>query len=148
MDTEIIENHKRYLDRIRLYKSFDYDVEKNRKFIFEIAQPIYGEILEVGTGKGYMTLLLAKEGYRLISIDISEEEQKLAKLNLKYFGVDGKVNFKIENAENLSFPDKSFDFIISVNTIHHMEKPLKVMNELIRVLTFPGTIVLGDFTEK
>ncbi|MEW6556807.1 MAG: hypothetical protein AB1349_05565 [Elusimicrobiota bacterium] len=47
MDAEIKENHKKYLDRIRLYKSFGYDVEENRKFIFEVAQPIYGEILEI-----------------------------------------------------------------------------------------------------
>ena len=49
-----------------------------RKFIFDKSQPIFGDILEVGTGKGHFALILAQEGCYFTSVDISEEEQKFA----------------------------------------------------------------------
>lgn len=148
VEKEVIENHKRYLERKALYKSFGYDIDKERAFIIEKAQPIYGDILEAGTGKGHFALALAKEGYRFTTFDISEEEQKIARLNLKYFGLDRLVDFRIENGEHLSFKDKSFDIIFSVNTFHHLKNPYKVLDELIRLLTFEGKLILSDFTKE
>lgn len=148
MDKEILGNHKRYLERKALYKSFGCDIDKERAFIIEKAQPIYGDILEAGTGKGHFALALAKEGYRFTTFDISEQEQNFAKLNLKYFGLDHLADFRIENGECLSFKDKSFDVIFSVNTIHHLISPYKVIDELVRLLTFEGKIILSDFTKE
>lgn len=148
MNKEVLENHKRYLARKELYKSFGYDIDKERAFIIDKAQPIYGDILEAGTGKGHFALALAKEGYRFTTFDISEQEQKFARLNLKYFGLDHLVDFRIENGESLSFKDKSFDIIFSINTFHHLVNPYKVLDELIRLLSFEGKLVLSDFTKE
>lgn len=148
MEKAVIENHKRYLERKALYKSFGYDVDKERVFIIEQAQPLYGEILEAGTGKGHFALALAREGCKFITFDISEEEQKFAKLNLKYFGLNHLADFRIENGEHLSFKDKSFDVVFSVNTIHHLLNSYQVIDEFIRVLSFKGKLVLSDFTKE
>lgn len=148
MEKAVIENHKRYLERKALYKTFGYEVDKERSFIIEQAKPIYGKILEAGTGKGHFALALAKEGYKFTTFDISEEEQKFAKLNLKYFGLNHSADFCIENGEQLSFKDKSFDVVFSVNTIHHLLNPYKVINELIRVISLKGKFVLSDFTKN
>jgi len=147
MEKAVIENHKRYLERKALYKSFGYDVNKERAFINKRAQPLFGEILEAGTGKGHFALALAKDGCKFTTFDISEEEQKFAKLNLKYFGLDHLADFRIENGEHLSFKDKSFDVVLSVNTIHHLLNPYQVIDELIRVLSFKGKLILSDFTK-
>ncbi len=148
MDSEVLENHKRYLERKALYKSFGCDIDKERAFIIEKAQPIYGDILEAGTGKGHFALALAKEGYRFTTFDISEQEQKFARLNLKYFELDHLVDFRIENGECLSFKDKSFDIIFSINTFHHLVNPYKVLDELIRLVSFEGKLVLSDFGKE
>ena len=110
--------------------------------------PIYGDILEVGTGKGYFAVELAKRGYSFTSVDISSEEQEFARLNVEYFGLAKQVNFKIDNAENLSFKDKSFDVVFTINAIHHFAKPFKAMDEFIRVVKPKGKIVLSDFSEE
>jgi len=138
----------KYLERKELYKSFGYDVDKERAFIVEQAQPIYGEILEAGTGKGHFALALAKEGYKFTTFDISEQEQGFAKLNLKYFGLARLVDFRIENGEHLSFKDKSFDIIFSVNTVRHLTNPYKVVDEFIRLLSVKGKLVLSGFTKE
>lgn len=147
MKSILSENHKKYLKRKSLYRSFGYDIDKERAFIIEKAKPFYGRILEAGTGKGHFALALAKAGYRFTTFDISRTEQAFARLNLEYFGLDNSVKFRIENGENLSFKDKSFDTVFSVNTFHHLSNPYKVADEFIRVLYFPGKIILSDFTK-
>jgi len=148
LEEDLLANHKRYLERKALYSSLGYDVDKERAFILDKAQPLYGDILEAGTGKGHFALELAKAGYSFITFDISETEQAFAKLNLRYFGFEKQVDFRIENGETLSFKDKSFDVVFSVNTLHHLTNPYKVIDELLRVLSFKGKFVLSDFTQK
>jgi ubiquinone/menaquinone biosynthesis C-methylase UbiE len=148
LEDELLANHKRYLERKALYSSLGYDVDKERAFILEKAQPLYGDILEAGTGKGHFALELAKAGYSFTTFDISETEQAFAKLNLRYFNLDKQVDFRIENGESLSFKDKSFDLVFSVNTLHHLTNPYKVIDELLRVLSFEGKLVLSDFTQE
>jgi 2-polyprenyl-3-methyl-5-hydroxy-6-metoxy-1,4-benzoquinol methylase len=148
LEKQVTENHQKYLERKALYNTFGYDIDQERTFILEKAQPIYGDILEAGTGKGHFTLTLAQQGYWFTTFDISEEEQSFAKLNLKYFELDNLVDFKIENGEHLSFEDKRFDIIFSVNTLHHLINPYKVIDEFIRIISFEGKIILSDFSQK
>jgi len=142
------ENHKNYLNRIAFYRSFGYDLEKERDFILNESLPIPGEILEIGTGKGHFALALARRGFSFTSIDISEEEQKIARLNIQYYGLEKQVTFRIENAQDLSFPDQGFDVIFSVNVFHHLEKPKAVLNEITRLLRPAGKVILSDFNVK
>lgn len=148
MEQEIIENHKRYLERKRLNNSFGYDIDKEREFILVQAQPVQGRILEAGTGKGHFALALAKAGYRFVTFDISAEEQHIAKLNLAYFNVEKSAEFRIENGEHTSFGDSSFDTIFSINVLHHLLNPYQVIDELIRLLAPKGKLVLADFIQK
>jgi 2-polyprenyl-3-methyl-5-hydroxy-6-metoxy-1,4-benzoquinol methylase len=140
--------HARLLERKILYKSHGYDIDEERAFIIEKARPLNGEILEAGTGKGYFTLALARLGYPLITFDISEEEQRYARFNINYAGLDHLVDFRIENGEQLSFKDKIFNLVFSVNTIHHLVNPYQVVDELIRVLDPKGKLILSDFNKE
>jgi 2-polyprenyl-3-methyl-5-hydroxy-6-metoxy-1,4-benzoquinol methylase len=148
LDNEILENYERFLENKKLYKSFGYDLDAEREFILEEAKPLYGKILEAGAGKGYFSLALAKQGYSFVAFDISEEELRFAKLNLAYFRLDKCADFKIDDAEHTSFSDESFDIIFSVNTIHHLRNTYKVVDELGRILSRGGKLILSDFTEE
>lgn len=148
MERKVLENHKSYIQRKKLYLSYGFDVDKERKFIVDAAQPLFGDILEVGTGKGHFTLALAKEGYKFTSVDLSKEEQDIAKLNLRYYGFKDLVDWRIADARSLNFKDKSFDIIFSINLFHHLKNPFRVVDEFIRVLSFEGKIVIGDFSDS
>jgi len=145
---EVLENHKIYSQRLKFYQGFGYDLEKERDFILDQAMPISGKILEIGTGKGHFALALAKRGFSFVSIDISAQEQTIARLNIEYFGFGDRVNFRIEDAQNLDFPDHSLDIIFSINVFHHLENPKAILGEITRLLRFGGKAVLGDFTEE
>lgn len=148
MDNEILENHKKYLERKALYKSFGYDVDKEREFILKQAEPVSGRILEAGTGKGHFALVLAKAGYSFVTFDISQDEQRFAKLNIKHFGFDKQVDFRIENGEKTSFASGSFDVVFSVNVLHHLRNAYRVIEELLRLISPKGKLILADFTAE
>lgn len=140
--------HRGYVERQALYKSFGYDIDKEREFVLNQAGPVSGRILEAGTGKGYFALALAMAGYHVTTFDISAEEQAVAKLHLSFFGLDRQVDFHIENGERTSFADQSFDIVFSVNVLHHLQHPYLVLDELIRLVSFDGKLILADFTEE
>ena len=148
MEKEVLENHKRYLERVNFYQSNGYDLEKERNFILDKSLPISGEILEIGTGKGHFALALAKRGYNFTSIDISSQEQGIAMLNLRYLGLEKQVALKTEDATRLSFSEQSFNIVFSINVFHHLEKPQAVLEEIIRLLRNGGKVVLSDFNDK
>lgn len=145
MKIDVVENHKKYLERKELYRTFGYDIEKERSFIIEKAQPISGNILEAGTGKGYFTLALARDGYHFFSFDISAEEQRYAVLNLMYYGLQDHVTFVAADIEYIPCDDGFFDVIFAVNMIHHLFSVRKACSELVRILSPRGKIVLSDF---
>ncbi len=145
---KFLEIQQHLLARERIYEGFGYDIRKDREWILEAAEPLSGEILEAGTGKGYFALALARKGYSFTTFDISEEAQEISRLHLSHHGLDSFPRFVIENGEALSFKEGSFDTVLSVNTLHHLEKPFKVIEELMRVLKPLGKLVLCDFSEK
>ncbi|MDD5504768.1 MAG: class I SAM-dependent methyltransferase [Candidatus Omnitrophica bacterium] len=148
MKQDIVENHKHYLKRLDFYKSFGYDLEKERDFVYRMALPFTGRILEIGTGKGHFTLALAAQGFRFTTIDISDQDQITAKLNLRYFGLEKQVKMIIADAQKTGFPDKHFDTIFSVNVLHHLRNPKAVLSEITRILGPCGKVVLCDFNKK
>lgn len=147
MEKEVLENHNKYLERKKIYLSYGFDVDQERQLVLDKAKPLSGNVLDAGTGKGHFALVLAKEGCHFTSVDVSEDEQHIAKLNLRYFGVEDHVDFRIENLEHLSFKNESFDVIFSVNVLHHLDAPFKVIDEFTRIVTPKGKIVLSDFTK-
>ncbi|MDD5070261.1 MAG: class I SAM-dependent methyltransferase [Candidatus Omnitrophica bacterium] len=148
MEKKVFENHKRYLERVNFYRNNGYDLEKERDFILDKSLPVSGEILEIGTGKGHFALALAKRGYNFTSIDISSQEQAVAALNLRYFGLEKQVLLKVENAVSMSFVSQSFNTVFSINVFHHLENHQAVLEEIIRLLCNGGKVVLSDFTDK
>ena len=148
MENEVLENHERYMARKALYREYGYDAEGERDFVIKKAHPISGAILEAGTGKGYFTLALAQKGFNFTSFDISEAEQKYARLNLIYHGCEQQVRFDIADAESLAYEDRCFDIIFTINMVHHLSCARKVFDELIRVLTPSGKLVVSDLNRQ
>ena len=48
-------------------------------------------------------------------------------------------------AEQLPFPDAAFDLVTCVNSLHHIARPARALDEMARVLAPGGRIVLEDF---
>ncbi len=74
-------------------------------------------ILDVGCGKGFMLYDFSKliPGIKLNGVDVSEYAVESALREVKEF-------ITVANAKKLPFKDNSFDFVISINTVHNLER--------------------------
>ncbi len=84
--------------------------------------------LTVGDGRyGTDAHYLSRFGANVVASDISETCLKEAKEN-------GFItDYKVENAENLSFPDRQFDFVLCKESYHHFPRPMLALYEMLRV---------------
>jgi len=133
-------------DRLRLFKKYGYDIPRARNFILTKARFSKARILEVGTGKGQMAIALAKKGFKVISIDLDKKAQCVAKTSLKAMKLDKLVTLKIMNAERLQYKDDSFDYVISVNFIHHAKNPVGCLKEMLRVTR--KKLIIADINKR
>jgi ubiquinone/menaquinone biosynthesis C-methylase UbiE len=102
-----------------------------------------GKVLEIGPGPGYLSIELSKKGdFHIIGLDISETMIEIAERNVKEAGVE--VEFKLGDASNMPFEDNTFDFAVSSGSLHHWKEPIKVFNEIYRVLKTNGKALICD----
>jgi ubiquinone/menaquinone biosynthesis C-methylase UbiE len=93
------------------------------------------DVLEIGCGTGVHARLLAEAGASLTAIDLTPTAVELTRRRLELAGLHADV---IEaDAEQLPFPDASFDFAWSWGVVHHSEDTDRVLAEIARVLR-PG----------
>ncbi len=88
------------------------------------------KILDVGCAKGFMLFDFKKINptFKLYGIDISSYAIENSKQEVKNF-------LKVRNAKNLEFENNYFDLVISINTVHNLEKKecLNALKEIQRV---------------
>ncbi len=75
-------------------------------------------VLDVGCGKGYLLyeLTRAVPGIEVAGVDVSRYALEHAKEEVRPFLKEGR-------AESLAFPDRSFDLVLSINTLHNLQLP-------------------------
>lgn len=100
-------------------------------------------VLEYGCGTGSMAYELAGLGANIVGIDISPGSVEIAHRKSVGEGLDDRIEFRVMNAEQLDFPDSSFDVICGTGILHHLDLE-KAYREILRVLR-PGGFAV--FTE-
>jgi ubiquinone/menaquinone biosynthesis C-methylase UbiE len=84
--------------------------------------------LTVGDGRyGQDAKYITEKGCDALATDISEHLLKEAK-DIGYI-----TKYKVENAESLSFPDSSFDYVFCKESYHHFPRPMLALYEMLRV---------------
>jgi ubiquinone/menaquinone biosynthesis C-methylase UbiE len=99
-------------------------------------------ILDVGCGGGRTTGYLAERGYRVTGIDLSGRLIALAKKSFP------AIDFRVQNASNLTFSDNSFDAAIfshnGLDSVAPVALRLRVLNEILRVVRPGGRFYLSS----
>jgi ubiquinone/menaquinone biosynthesis C-methylase UbiE len=93
-------------------------------------------VLEIGVGLGADHQRFAAAGARLSGIDLTERAIALTQRRLALFGLESELS--VGDAENLSFPDASFDLVYSWGVIHHSPNTARAVEEIHRVLRTGG----------
>jgi ubiquinone/menaquinone biosynthesis C-methylase UbiE len=137
-------NNEYYTDAARASDAYFREIEERRYAthynlvdLFAKLQGSHGQLLEVGCGIGVDSIQLAKCGFEVTAVDLTESALQVA----KEFAArrDVNVNFQLGNAEGLDFPDESFDAVYSFGVLHHTPDIEKAVSEVHRVLRPGGT---------
>lgn len=112
---------KEYFDGDRLYGCYGgYYYDGRWQAVARRMRDYYGlssehSVLDVGCAKGFLLHDLRQliPGITVVGIDISVYAIQNAMEDVKPFCIVG-------NAGRLPFPDKSFDLVISINTVHNL----------------------------
>lgn len=97
-------------------------------------------VLEIGVGMGSHAQLLASHVGSYVGIDLTTYAVKATSMRLKAFNLPGQVVQM--DAERMSFPDASFDFVWSWGVIHHSSNTQAILHEMRRVLRPGGRAVV------
>lgn len=93
-------------------------------------------VLEIGCGLGTDGAQFAKAGAAYTGVDLTDAAVELAKKHFELLGLRGE--FRTADAENLDFPDASFDLVYSHGVLHHTPDTARAVREIHRVLKPEG----------
>ncbi|HSA84257.1 MAG TPA: methyltransferase domain-containing protein [Patescibacteria group bacterium] len=103
-------------------------------------------VLEIGCGRGDTALYVAKKVTSVTAIDYSSDAITIAKgiQKKQKKDIQQRTQFYKMAATNLHFKDNSFDFILFIDTIDHLNKKeqKKALQEISRVLKKDGQVFI------
>lgn len=102
------------------------------------------KILDVGCGGGFLSNELAKLGFEVTGVDLSEESLKVAEA----FDETHSVKYEVADAFHLPYPDRSFDVLTAMDFLEHVQNPGEVIKEFSRVLKPKGLFFFHTFNRN
>jgi ubiquinone/menaquinone biosynthesis C-methylase UbiE len=97
-------------------------------------------LLEVGCGTGSDSLQFARGGVVFTGVDLTPRSIEIARKRFEVYQQQGE--FVLSDAENLDFPDESFDVVYSFGVIHHTPDTERAATEIHRVLKRGGKAIV------
>ncbi|MEP6900770.1 MAG: methyltransferase domain-containing protein [Actinomycetota bacterium] len=92
-----------------------------------------GKVLDVPAGEGALALRLKNLGFDVSCCDLYSEIFKLPETEIKRGNLDAQ----------LPYNDQSFDYLVCVEGLEHIENPANAMREFARILKLNGTLIVS-----
>lgn len=109
-----------------------------------------GTAIDVATGTGKLAIELAKvvgpKG-RVVGVDFSEKMLDRARINISNTGCEEVIELVTERAENLPFPDNTFDCATIGFALRNVTDIKKTLEEMKRVVKAGGKVISLEFTQ-
>ena len=101
-------------------------------------------VLDVATGSGNAAISAARRFCEVTGMDLAPESIEHARKRAQAEGID--ITFEVGDAEDLSYPDASFDVVLSTIGVMFCPNQEKAAGELLRVCRPGGKIGLANWT--
>lgn len=98
-------------------------------------------VLDIASGEGYGSALLAKVAESVVGVDISEEAVDYAS---KEYSTNENLKFLVGSCDCVPIADNSIDVVTSFETIEHHDKHEEMMQEIKRVLKPDGVLIISS----
>jgi 2-polyprenyl-3-methyl-5-hydroxy-6-metoxy-1,4-benzoquinol methylase len=110
------------------------------ELISKIAGPALLDVLDLGSGTGFLALQLAELGHRVTGIDVAEKMLSRARSKAAERGLT--VNFRYADAEAPDLPAGSFDLIVERHVLWTLPHPGSALDNWRQLLRPNGRLVL------
>jgi ubiquinone/menaquinone biosynthesis C-methylase UbiE len=130
--------------QVARYRNPPADTVYPLEFSYHLLGDVRGKtILDFGCGNGENTILLARRGARVLSMDISAASVKVAEKRLEMNGLENAAEFFAGSAHDICLPDKSVDVVFGMAILHHLDLKLAA-EEVFRVLKPGGRAIFQE----
>ncbi len=106
--------------------------------------PAGSRILDLGCGPGWTSLLLARAGYNVVGVDISERMIEIAQERAVREAVEAE--FFVGDMEELALDERSFDAVFLFDCLHHCPGYQHVLDRACQHLRPGGLLLLFETT--
>ena len=105
------------------------------------------DVADIGSGDGIIDLALATRGApsQLVGFDVNPTSVDGLQRVAATAGIDelpSNLSFAQSGVDSIPAPDESFDVVISWSVFEHVSEPLKMLNEIRRIMRPTGTLML------
>jgi demethylmenaquinone methyltransferase/2-methoxy-6-polyprenyl-1,4-benzoquinol methylase len=125
--------------------SFGQDIRWRRALVSSVDALSGSVVLDVASGTGLVARELAGRGLRVVQLDPSEPMLRAGWRVTQQQRLGGSVAPVLGRAEELPFPDGSFDALTFTYLLRYVDDPASVMRELARVVRPGGAIASLEF---
>ena len=108
----------------------------------QLRVPLGGRVLDLGAGSAWVSELLAKLGYRPITLDLSYALLTLGKRRFQREGLTPR--FTVADMTLLPVATGSMDAVVVIDALHHVPGMASVFREAYRVLVEGGQFALAE----
>lgn len=135
-ESKIYSEFARYYDKI-FERVFYPRIER---VVRELQIERGASVLEVGVGTG-LSLAAYPRHCHVTGIDLAPDMLERARRKVNREGWT-HIDLAVGDAQNLEFPDESFDYVTSFHVVSVVPDPRRMMQEMVRVCRPGGTIVV------
>jgi demethylmenaquinone methyltransferase/2-methoxy-6-polyprenyl-1,4-benzoquinol methylase len=133
-------------DRLAEVLSFRQNGRWRRTMVDQIARTGGARILDVASGTAGVAIALARRtDADVVGVDLTEQMLRRGQRNVADAGLTGRITLVAGRAEQLPFPDASFDALTFTYLLRYVEDPQATLAELARVVKPGGRIASLEF---
>jgi len=126
---------KRYYDFEYERDYVSQDFEWRKRYVNRLAKFLPKKkssyILDLACGQGYMTLAVAKMGYRVIACDIAISGLYKASEEARRLGINNNILFIWGDVNNIAFVRNAFDFVIMLHVLEHLTNDTLIVKRVV-----------------
>ncbi len=110
----------------------------------------HSTILDLGTGQGRDALFLAKQGFRVVAIDIAKEGLKTLRQEVGNQGLASNIQVFQKDIADVRIRRDQYMVVNAYNVLHFLvkKKALRLLRDIKNNLKHGGYLVLSNFTTK
>ncbi len=134
-------------DFLNHFLSFGIDKLWRKTVVKMVSRSKSREILDVATGTGDLAMAMASlKPKKITGIDISGQMLDVGRQKLIKAGLDGLITFHKADAEQIPFPENSFDAVTVAFGVRNFENLELGIREMRRVLRPGGSLFILEFS--